>query len=235
MTDDFDAVRRLDPEIHQEYLALASASERGHLDPLTRTFVCLAVHASVTTRQEAAVRQHIQDALRLGASRAELIEVLEVTSVLGVHSATVGLPILAAALAKRGQPLERELTDLQATVREAYIDGRGNWSAFHQDWVRLHPNLMQAYLQYSTVPWRRGALSPKVKELLYIAIDAQTTHLYQDGIRLHIDNALALGVTAEEIADVLAILCTLGFRACAMAFPILEEELLSLETEQTQQ
>lgn len=33
-------------------------------------------------------------------------------------------------------------------------------------------------MKFSSVPWKHGTLPPKVKEFIYIAIDAATTHLY---------------------------------------------------------
>jgi alkylhydroperoxidase/carboxymuconolactone decarboxylase family protein YurZ len=37
---------------------------------------------------------HIRNALRHGATVAEIMEVLELTSVLGIHTVTEGVPIL---------------------------------------------------------------------------------------------------------------------------------------------
>jgi len=40
------------------------------------------------------VRRHIQNALREGATREEIMEVLQLTSIMGIHSIALGMPIL---------------------------------------------------------------------------------------------------------------------------------------------
>jgi alkylhydroperoxidase/carboxymuconolactone decarboxylase family protein YurZ len=51
------------------------------------------------------LRQHIRNALGYGASRAELMEVIEIASTLGIHAANVGVPILAEELAAAQEPV----------------------------------------------------------------------------------------------------------------------------------
>ncbi|MEY2195077.1 carboxymuconolactone decarboxylase family protein [Neobacillus sp. BF23-41] len=34
----------------------------------------------------------------------------------------------------------------------------------------LDEELFEAYLKFSMVPWKKGTLDPKIKELIYIAI-----------------------------------------------------------------
>jgi hypothetical protein len=46
----------------------------------------------------------MQNAVRLGATAAEIVEVLEIVSVIGIHAATVGAPILADELRAREVP-----------------------------------------------------------------------------------------------------------------------------------
>ena len=75
------------------------------------------------------------------------------------------------------------------------------------------------------MPWRHGPLPPKVKEFIYIAIDAATTHLYEPGLRQHIQNALRHGATAEEIMEVYELTSVLGIHACTLGVPVLLEEL----------
>jgi hypothetical protein len=80
-------------------------------------------------------------------------------------------------------------------------------------------------VNFSSVPWRSGPLDPKIKEFVYIAVDAAATHLYVPGIRQHIKLALSHGATAEEIMEVLELTATLGIHACNIGVPILLEEL----------
>ena len=48
------------------------------------------------------LRQHIRNALDYGATREEVLEVIELASVIGIHSCTVGVPILVEELAAGG-------------------------------------------------------------------------------------------------------------------------------------
>jgi alkylhydroperoxidase/carboxymuconolactone decarboxylase family protein YurZ len=44
------------------------------------------------------LRAHIRNALGYGATREEIMEVIELVSVIGIHSAAVGVPILLEEL-----------------------------------------------------------------------------------------------------------------------------------------
>ena len=57
-------------------------------------------------------------------------------------------------------------------------------------------------MEFSSVPWTTGGLDPKVRELIYIAIDSATTHMYEPGLRVHIQNAFKYGATVQEIMEV---------------------------------
>jgi alkylhydroperoxidase/carboxymuconolactone decarboxylase family protein YurZ len=118
-----------------------------------------------------------------------------------------------------------ELTDHQRKLRDEFIDARGYWSPFWDGLLSLDEDFFEAYTQFSSVPWRKGPLEPKVKELVYIAVDAAATHLYVPGIRQHVKQALAHGATADEIMEVLELTATLGIHACNIGVPILVEEL----------
>ncbi len=117
------------------------------------------------------------------------------------------------------------IDDRQRRIREAFIDRRGYWNGFWDGLLQLDPDFFEAYIEFSGVPWRNGTLEPKVKELVYIAIDAATTHLYEPGLRQHIRNALGYGATREEIMEVYELVSVLGIHACTLGVPVLLEEL----------
>lgn len=75
------------------------------------------------------------------------------------------------------------------------------------------------------MPHRKGPLPKKVKEFVLIAINAATTHLYAPGTRRHIQNALRLGATREELLEVIQLVSIMGIHSINMAIPILAEEL----------
>jgi alkylhydroperoxidase/carboxymuconolactone decarboxylase family protein YurZ len=117
------------------------------------------------------------------------------------------------------------LTPRQQEIKDAFVAARGNWPAAFDGILRLDPEFFAAYTEFSSVPWRSGTLEPKVKELVYIALDASATHLYPSGTRNHMRRAIAAGATAAEIMEVLELVSVVGIHACTMGVPILLEEL----------
>ena len=109
-----------------------------------------------------------------------------------------------------------------------YIDRqikKGDWNPLWDTMRQWDPEFMEAYLAFRSVPHRKGPLPPKVKEFILIAINAATTHLYAPGTRRHMQNALRLGATREELLEVIQLTTIMGIHAINMAVPILAEEL----------
>jgi alkylhydroperoxidase/carboxymuconolactone decarboxylase family protein YurZ len=121
-------------------------------------------------------------------------------------------------------PTENSPSERMA-LRDRFIEERGYWNPFWDGLLQLDPVFFEAYLTFSSVPWRNGVLEPKVKELIYVAIDASTTHLYEPGVRQHIRNALGYGASKEEVMEVLELVSVLGIHACTLGVPVLLEEL----------
>ena len=71
------------------------------LDPKTYELIAIAVDASCTHMYAPGVRTHIRKALELGVSFEEIAAVLQLTSVLGIHSMSMGAPILLEEVAAR--------------------------------------------------------------------------------------------------------------------------------------
>jgi alkylhydroperoxidase/carboxymuconolactone decarboxylase family protein YurZ len=220
----YDPILEADPELMEAFVDLCAIPvSHGHLEPKVREFVGIAVNASTTHLYEPAVRAHIRNALALGAEPIEIIEVIELTSVLGIHTCELGLELLTEEVeAAGGEPLE--FGERENAVRERFMADRGMWPSMLNEVLRWDVDLLEAYLAYSTIPWKRGVLPAKVKEFVYIAIDASTTKLHEPGTRLHLQNALKAGATREEIVEVLELIARIGIHACTMAVPIVLEE-----------
>jgi alkylhydroperoxidase/carboxymuconolactone decarboxylase family protein YurZ len=122
-------------------------------------------------------------------------------------------------------PVPAALTPRQEDVKARFIEVRGTWSEAWEAVVRLDPDFLEAYLRFSAVPWCHGPLPPKVKEFIYIAIDASATHMYLPGVRQHIKAALDHGATGAEIMEVLELTATLGIHAMNVGMPVLAEVL----------
>jgi alkylhydroperoxidase/carboxymuconolactone decarboxylase family protein YurZ len=222
----WDGLLELDPDFFEAYLSFSSVPWRsGPLDPKVKELVYIAMDAAATHLFVPGIRQHIRNALELGATREEIMEVLELTSTLGIHACNIGVPILVQELEAAGRPLPRELSDRQRELQADFTAKRGYWHTFWDDVLVLDPDFFEAYTQFSSVPWTSGVLEPKVKELIYTAFDVAATHLYEPGLRQHIRNALDHGATREEIMEVIELVSVIGIHSCAVGVPILLEEL----------
>ena len=222
----WDGLLALDPDFFESYLAFSGVPwKKGVLEPNVKELIYTAIDASTTHLYEPGLRQHIRNALGYGASKEEILEVLELTSVLGIHSCTMGVPVLLEELNAAGLGNAVELGERAAILKRDFVETRGYWNAFWDGLLALDPDFFESYLAFSGVPWKKGVLEPKVKELIYTAIDASTTHLYEPGLRQHIRNALGYGASKEEILEVLELTSVLGIHSCTMGVPVLLEEL----------
>jgi len=121
--------------------------------------------------------------------------------------------------------MDEDLTPRQKEIKEKFVKARGYWTPVWDPLLKLDPDYFEAYTNFSSKPWVKGVLPPKVKELIYIAIDASCTHLYLNGIRVHVKNALRYGATKEEIMEVFELVSILGIHSVSQGVPILLEEL----------
>ena len=224
--DHWEVALRLDPEFMRAYLDLSTVPwKKNHLDAKTKTLIYLAVDAAATHLYGPGIREHVRSALALGATQAELMEVLELAATLGIHAMNIGVPILVEVLEERGLRDEpAPLDEYQLRLKKTFEETRGYWHPFWNEILELDPEMFEAYLDFSAVPWRTGTLSPKVKELVYIAFDCAATHLYVKGLKLHIENALDHGATTGEILEVMELASVLGIHAVSTAAPIIAEE-----------
>ena len=99
-------------------------------------------------------------------------------------------------------------------LKDEYIKRRGWWAPFWDDFLALDVEMFEAFLEFGSVAWKKGHLPPKVKEFIYIAIDAATTHMYEPGLRIHLRNAFKLGATKEEIMEVYELVSAQAHAEC---------------------
>jgi alkylhydroperoxidase/carboxymuconolactone decarboxylase family protein YurZ len=223
----WEGMLRLHPEFLRSYLQFSAVPWRkNHLDDKTKAFIYIAVDAAATHMYLPGVRQHIKSALKYGATPQEIMEVLELTSTLGIHAMNIGVPILVEVLEEKGlRTGAAELDEYQERLKAEFTKTRGYWHAFWDEMLELDPEIFDAYTEFSSVPWRSGTLEPKIKEFVYIAFDTAATHLYVKGLKLHIENAIGYGATPQEILEIMEIASVIGIHAATSAVPILLEEM----------
>ena len=185
--------------------------------------ISIAVNAACTNLSEGGIRRHIRGALEAGASREEIMMIVKIASLLSIHTASLGAPILleeAKAAGMMPSPKEPATTPVCDKMKAA-----GQWNTAWDGFFELDPAWTEAIIAASLPVYTSGTFTPKLAELLSIAVDASITHMYAPGTRRHIQSALKLGATAEEIMEVLKICVAAGMQASNLGVPILAEEL----------
>ncbi|MGV7216031.1 carboxymuconolactone decarboxylase family protein [Bradyrhizobium sp. UFLA05-112] len=98
----WDSFAELDPVWTEKFTEAGAAPfARGVLDQKTWELIAIAVDASCTHMYAPGIRRHIRAALELGVTKEEILAVLQAVSALGIHSMSLGAPILVEELAAR--------------------------------------------------------------------------------------------------------------------------------------
>ncbi|WP_185267512.1 carboxymuconolactone decarboxylase family protein [Halopseudomonas xiamenensis] len=202
-----DSIHRVVQEIVKD------VKEGEPLSELDAVLVGLAVRASPSALDVVGVDKYVRLALDAGATSAQVHETLVLVSGLGVHTLMAGSPIVASVLLERNDPLMLEPFDSQRQkLWSTYIGNDPFWNSmerevpgFLESLLRQSPDAFEAFFQYCAVPWKTAALRAYIKELISLAVDASPTHRFLPGLRLHLANALQLGVGRKAILQTLAI------------------------------
>ncbi|KAK4545294.1 hypothetical protein LTR36_003474 [Oleoguttula mirabilis] len=235
--ESWTCLAKIDPEIFQASVRLlAVPKQKKHLSVKMQSLILLSVDCAATHLYTPGIRQHIRDAATAGATLAEVLEVLELSSTLGIHACNIGIPLLVEVLKEEGvyeshPTAGKPFDDRRLAMKEDFTVKRGYWHSFWDDMLALDPEFFEAYTEFSSVPWTRhvegnthpGALAPYEKELVYCAFDAAATHLYVSGLKAHFRNALRLGATVEQILEVLELATPLSLHTLNVAAPIAQE------------
>ena len=98
----WDPIAEVDKVWMEKFLTMGMHA-KDVLDPKTLELIAIAVDASCTHMYAPGVRTHIRKALDLGVSFEEIAAVLQMTAVLGLHTMSMGAPILLEEAAARNQ------------------------------------------------------------------------------------------------------------------------------------
>ncbi|GAA1827874.1 hypothetical protein GCM10009836_01990 [Pseudonocardia ailaonensis] len=195
----------------RRYAALsAAAHRRGALGEAERELVQMAVCAAVQLHDGTAVHLHARRAIAAGATVEQVLATRVET--LGTHTMSFGAPLVLEALEAAGRESEVGSDPAEdRRVEERLRELRGHWNEAWRPMMRLDPEFLVATHELLAPP--PGVLDPKLRELIYIALDVSTAHLYPNGARSHLRNALALGATVDEIMEVLELTALVGYRS----------------------
>jgi alkylhydroperoxidase/carboxymuconolactone decarboxylase family protein YurZ len=108
----WDQAAALDGEWMEKFLDMGThAVRKGIIDPKTYEFLAIAVDASCTHMYSPGVKLHIAKALDLGATPEEIMAVLQLVAVLGIHSVALGTPHLVDEMKARGMTFPQPKED----------------------------------------------------------------------------------------------------------------------------
>ncbi|MCB1388764.1 MAG: carboxymuconolactone decarboxylase family protein [Rhodobacteraceae bacterium] len=222
-------IAEMDPPLAAEFATMARAVGTANaLSPKDQALIQVAINSTVVHLNAEMVRAYIAAAIREGATAGEIREVLELTSVLGIHGTIPGVLIMAdeegglEAIKANAAP-ERKAR--AAAAHAAFEAKRGFLTPAWQANTYFVPDLVAAYAGFSGVPWSTSHLSAKMKELVYIAIDLLPQHVHLEGTRVHMKKARANGASEAEIVSVVMMIALMGVQTHMLALPILKEEL----------
>src|SRR5690349_19487331 len=133
----------------------AHAWRNGPLEPKVKALVLLAVDSAASHLNGPGAADDVRRALALGATRAEVLETLELTSTMGIHAANTGVPILLEELAAAGQPVDMKvaLTDRQEQIKTEFTAKRGYWNEFWAGFLRLDAEVFATQTALSSEAW----------------------------------------------------------------------------------
>jgi alkylhydroperoxidase/carboxymuconolactone decarboxylase family protein YurZ len=96
-----EALAQLDPDYLELYLDFRnSMMAENPLDARTRELVSIGLDASVTHLYLPGIVKHIRNALAVGVTPAEIMAVLKMVALLGVHSLNEAAPVLLQEMAR---------------------------------------------------------------------------------------------------------------------------------------
>jgi alkylhydroperoxidase/carboxymuconolactone decarboxylase family protein YurZ len=183
------------------------------LAALDAALVTLAASASVTALDRERMDVAIACCFDAGATVEQVQEILALASGLGVHT------LMATATAVLGAASARGLINAAAPFdakRQAlwnrHVGDDPFWTGFSTElpgfleaMLRLSPDIFTGFFEYCAIPWRSGTVRARIKELAALACDAAPSHRFRPGFRVHLKNAIALGVGRLAILQALDI------------------------------
>lgn len=95
-------ILELDPEMFAAYTEFSSVPWRtGSLSPAEKELIYIAFDIAATHLYVPGTKLHIRNALHHGATPQQVVAVMEVASVLGIHAVTTAIPVLCDELERR--------------------------------------------------------------------------------------------------------------------------------------
>lgn len=108
-------------------------------------------------------------------------------------------------------------------IKALFIAERGYWRPWTDTMLQIAPGFVEQYARYAGYPARTGPLSERMVELIYVGLDASSSHLFESGLTTHMQRALEVGASHGDIVDVLHLVAVQGLASVCQATDILAE------------
>jgi len=118
-----------------------------------------------------------------------------------------------------GTPIDNE----RARIKDFFVAERGYWRPWTETLLDACPGFVEQYARYAGHPARTGPLTQRMVELIYVALDSSSSHLFESGLQTHMKRALEVGATPADIVDVLHLVAVQGLASVGQATAILAE------------
>jgi alkylhydroperoxidase/carboxymuconolactone decarboxylase family protein YurZ len=111
----------------------------------------------------------------------------------------------------------------RARIKQYFIAERGYWRPWTETMLQACPGFVEQYARYAGYPARTGPLTERMVELIYVGLDASSSHLFESGLHTHMKRAIEVGATPADIVDVLHLVAVQGVASVGQAAEIVAE------------
>ncbi|WP_295981746.1 carboxymuconolactone decarboxylase family protein [uncultured Variovorax sp.] len=118
---------------------------------------------------------------------------------------------------------QTSIDDERARIKDFFTAERGYWRPWTETMLDACPGFVEQYARYAGHPARTGPLTARMVELIYVALDSSSSHLFESGLQTHMKRALEVGATQADIVDVLHLVAVQGLASVGQATAILAE------------
>ena len=193
------------------------------LSPVRFHAVRIALDALVTQLDVRRLKGTLREASPV-LNRDQVLTILELVSVAGLHSVSSGAQIIVEEFEARDSeiPLSETAERVKARFESSGPRPRpvdGMYGAV----LKLDDDYFEAFSSWINVPWNRASLDDGTRHLACIALDVACTHLYEPGTRRHVREAIACGVTKEEMLEVIQMASVTGLETVVRGMPLVDE------------
>ena len=209
----------LNPEVAQAFGALGGvALADGEVSALDKELIAVAL--SVEAQCTKCISSHVINALKLGATRNQIAEVVGVNILMGGGPTSVyagkaidAFDVLSVDYAE--DSITETESEIEATEYDTEASGSDDWIEIYETgnhnfakFAELNPEVAEAFGAFGAAALADGEVSALTKEMIAVAlsVSSQCTKC----ISSHVINFINLGGTREQLAEIVGVNILMG-------------------------